>query len=107
MTCPDLPVQQRVPAILGDDNFIARVVSGADLPSVEVRRAERAWKSLEHYAREAASRNEAIRAAYASGNYSQADIARHFGVHYSSVSRVIGNSSYRECCNSRPDTATP
>ena len=34
-------------------------------------------------------RDEAMARAYLSGQYSLAEIARHFGVHYSTVSRVV------------------
>jgi putative transposase len=95
LTASDPVTGHRVPAILGDDNFVAAVVQSAAPPSPEVPRAERAWKSLQQYVREATSRNEAMRTAYASGHYSQAEIARHFRLHYSSVSRVVGNSSFR------------
>jgi REP element-mobilizing transposase RayT len=95
MVAPDPSKGRRVPAFLGDEAFIARTVKDAEPPSTEVPKAERAWKALGQYEREASSRNEAIRAAYASGNYSQADIARYFHVHYSSVSRVVGNRSFR------------
>ena len=95
LTASDPVTGHRVPAILGDDAFVAEVAQSTAPPSPEVPRVDRAWKPLEQYAREATSRNQAIRAAYATGHYSQADIARYFRLHYSSVSRVVGNSSFR------------
>ncbi|MFN4764717.1 helix-turn-helix domain-containing protein, partial [Gillisia sp. Q332] len=44
---------------------------------------------LETFAAEAASRDEAMARAYLSGAYSQVSIARHFAVHYSTVSRAV------------------
>ena len=44
---------------------------------------------LEGFVAETASREEAMARAYLSGSYSQARIARHFGVHYSTVSRAV------------------
>ena len=41
------------------------------------------------FAAEAADREEAMARAYLSGGYSQARIARHFQVHYSTVSRAV------------------
>jgi transposase-like protein len=36
------------------------------------------------------ARNEAIARAYLSGQHTMAAIARHFGVHYTTVSRLVG-----------------
>lgn len=44
---------------------------------------------LESFAAEGASRDDAMARAYLSGGYSQGRIARHFGVHYSTVSRAV------------------
>jgi putative transposase len=47
-------------------------------------------RSLESFAADhRESRNAAIAAAYASGHYSMAAVAQHFGVHYATVSRVV------------------
>ena len=57
----------------------------------EIPRAQ--WQAppppLEVFAAEAGSRDEAMARAYLSGGYSQARIARHFAVHYSTVSRAV------------------
>jgi len=44
---------------------------------------------LESFAAQAASRDQAMARAYLSGAYSQARIARHFQVHYSTVSHAV------------------
>ena len=41
-------------------------------------------------------RNEAMARAYLSGQHSMAEIARHFGVHYSTVSRATKEHERRE-----------
>jgi len=46
-------------------------------------------KPLENYAEEYAERNDAIRAAFATDDYTLAQIADHFSVHYSTVSRIV------------------
>ena len=51
-------------------------------------RAGRA-KPLADYAAQSNTRDAAIVAAYASGGYSMAEIGAYFGVHYSTVSRVV------------------
>lgn len=83
---PDAAVSGQV--FLGDGTFVARVTKKAAPPSREVPKRQRAWRSLAQYAREAKTRNEAIRAAYASGAYTLAQIGEHFGLHYASVSRI-------------------
>jgi len=45
--------------------------------------------SLPQYEQQHPSRNAAMRAAYASGAYTMAQIAEHFGVHYMTVSRAV------------------
>lgn len=73
---------------LGDEAFVDRATRRATSPSREVPRAQRQWRTLSQYEREAANRDEAIRAAYASGAYTLAQIREHFGAHYASVSRI-------------------
>jgi hypothetical protein len=85
---------------LGDDDFVAAAVQQATTPSREVPRAHRAWRSLGHFERTLTSRNDAIRMAYASGTYTLAEIARHFGLHYATVSRIARSD---RCGNTRPD----
>jgi len=57
-------------------------------PSREIPKAQRRWKPLTQYDREAKDRDDAIRAAYASGAYTLAQIGEHFGLHYATVSRI-------------------
>jgi DNA invertase Pin-like site-specific DNA recombinase len=75
------------PIVAGSDQF-AKEASRGQAHSTEVPRTHRATHSLGQYQRQTNNRNEAIRLAYASGVYSLAEIARHFGLHYSTVSRV-------------------
>jgi putative transposase len=76
---------------LGDDQFIERVLgktpsicNDSEVPRIQRRLA----RSLEWYERQYRGRAKAMVEAYRSGNYSLSAIARHFGVHYSTVSRV-------------------
>jgi putative transposase len=82
---------------LGDEAFVERTVrkAGRFTPSGEVPRRQRAVKSLEAYAREAPDRDAAIAAAWASGVYTQPEIGAHFGLHYSSVSRIARAANAR------------
>jgi REP element-mobilizing transposase RayT len=69
----------------------ARAAAAGRGSLAEIPRAQ--WQAppppLESFAAEAASRDEAMARAYLSGGYSQARIARHFAVHYSTVSRAV------------------
>ena len=58
--------------------------------SRENSRADRVFSTLAEFTCNARSRNDAIRAAYASGMFTQQAIARHFQLHYTTVSRIIG-----------------
>ena len=73
---------------LGDDEFAERMASRVRAPSREVPRKQRVQKSLAQYARAAADRDSAIRAAYAGGTYTLEAIGEHFGLHYATVSRI-------------------
>jgi REP element-mobilizing transposase RayT len=82
---------------LGSEAFVAGMREQARAEAAgrgnlaEIPRAQ--WQAppppLEVFAAEAASRDEAMARAYLNGGYSQARIARHFAVHYSTVSRAV------------------
>lgn len=48
-------------------------------------------KSLTQYERQSRNRNEAIRAARANGAYPLKEVGQHFGLHYSTVSRIVND----------------
>lgn len=82
---------------LGSDRFVEKVQS--DLPSrqqklSEIPKAQKRSmpKSIEEYVMMTGSRDEAIVAAYKSGGYTLQDIGSHFGIHYSTISRIIHRS---------------
>ncbi len=89
---PDIWNNLRHRLILGDEKFIERVMCKCDsaTDSIEVPRLERQAlaKPLSFYKRQFSDQREAMRAAYNTGLYTLAEIARHFGVHYSTVSRA-------------------
>jgi REP element-mobilizing transposase RayT len=91
-------------AILGSKEFAARIAALAPRADVEVPRADRPHRPLDHYARDASSRADAIKAAHADGSHTQCAIARHFGLHYTTVSRILRH--HRRDQDSRPDPVT-
>jgi putative transposase len=60
-----------------------------DIPLAQRRRPRKplAWFEEQH-----AERNAAMAAAYASGAYKQVELARHFGLHCTTVSRLISQT---------------
>jgi REP element-mobilizing transposase RayT len=80
---------------LGAADFVAAMRarardSGDSGASGEIPRAQRQAppRPLPAFARAHAERHEAMARAHLEGGYSQAEVARHFGVHYSTVSRA-------------------
>ena len=61
------------------------VLSLTEIPRAQCRSAKRA---LAEFA-EVNERNEAIAVAYLSGQHAMSAIAAHFGVHYTTVSRLV------------------
>lgn len=94
---PSLWENLRHQVFLGSEAFVAgmreraREAAAGRGSLAEIPRAQ--WQPppppLEAFAAEASSRDEAMARAYLSGGYSQARIARHFAVHYSTVSRAV------------------
>lgn len=78
---------------LGDERFVERMqantqVEGDTLSVPQVQRRPPA-PSLEDLAARYAGRNAAIVAAYATGAYSYREIAEYFGIHLSTVGRIV------------------
>lgn len=97
---------------LGDDDFVEwmqRQSGGASDRQLEVPRAQRRAPAapLQAFVKLDQPRDEAIANAYATGAYSQAEIARAFGVHYSTVSRAVTRLAPRTQSPSVPEVRTP
>jgi putative transposase len=78
---------------LGSDDFVERMQAlaeqeGSALSEVPRQQRRPAAKPLSWYAAEL-PRDEAMAAAYASGDHTMKTIAEHFGVHYATVSRAV------------------
>jgi REP element-mobilizing transposase RayT len=75
---------------LGSESFVEAILDRFDRVSIstEIPRKLRPAKSLQQIAREAADRDEAITNAYRTGAYTLTEIARHFGIHQSTASRI-------------------
>jgi putative transposase len=78
---------------LGDDRFVARMQRklGEERDDVQIPKAQRCPPppSLEQLYRQAESRDAAIAAAYATGGYSYTEIGAFFGLHFSTVGRIV------------------
>ena len=86
---------------LGPAGFVAemKALIGDGEASAEVPRAQRRAPphSLEWYAAEAPGRDAAMLAAWRSGDHTQQALAGHFGVHYTTVSRVLKRLARQAC----------
>jgi REP element-mobilizing transposase RayT len=79
-------------AFLGDDEFVARSLRRSKASrDVNIPKAQRRPPppSLDGIARKHAGRDDAIVAAHATGGYSYQQIAEYFGVHFTTVGRVV------------------
>ena len=79
---------------LGSDTFVqhhqlCQEELEGDLSEIPVKQRRSPAKSLDEYLVDSNSRNIAMYNAYCSGAYTLKDIAGHFNVHYSTVSRVV------------------
>lgn len=77
---------------LGDEQFLEAMQERLEQISdnIEIPQAQRRPKAKPlGYYEKLGTRNEAMRAAFASGAYTLQAIAAHFGVHYSTVSRAV------------------
>ena len=82
----------RYQRLLGDDKFVQR--HREEKKPEELRELSKAQRrsmalSLDDYSDGESSRDIAMAKAYLSGAYSMAEIGRHFGVHYMTVSRAV------------------
>lgn len=75
---------------MGSEAFVEQMLEqvAPDSLGPDIARKSRPAPSLESIARHAADRNDAIRQAYATTGYTLTEIARHFGLHLSTVSRI-------------------
>ncbi|MES1949175.1 hypothetical protein C84B14_17598 [Salinisphaera sp. C84B14] len=79
-------------AFLGDDEFVARSLKHANVQDdVNIPKSQRRAPPppLDIIARSHATRDEAIVASHASGGYSYEEIADYFGVHFTTVGRIV------------------
>ena len=78
---------------LGNDYFIEKMVGLIDgdknLTEVPSSQRKPLPKRLDEYTAMTDTRNQTIKLAYKSGGYSMIEIANHFGLHYTSVSRIV------------------
>ena len=77
---------------LGDEAFVTRMqakLEQSDLDEFPRAQHHRPALPLAAYARGYPERRAAMAAAYRSGDYTLKAIAKHFGVHYSPVSRAL------------------
>jgi putative transposase len=88
---PALWQNLRAQVYLGSDAFMEKMQTHVVQEISEVPRVQQrpiAW-SLDRYAAHYSTKQESMVAAYMSGDFTLKKIADHFGVHYSTVSRIV------------------
>lgn len=91
---PPIWSELRKQIYLGSDQFIDSMVQAIDLEKKTVQDVPRLQcrvipKTLVEYCEQTGNRNEAIRAAFKSGGYTMKAIGEYFGLHYTSISRIV------------------
>ena len=93
-------LQQQI--FLGDEQFIKKLLrqaavseSSDDLKEIPRQHRNLKAKPLSYYSKRYPDQRHAMYEAYRTGWYSQREIAEHFGVHYSTVSRAVKNEEIR------------
>ncbi len=88
-------VSLRNQLLLGSDSFVERIQSTIDgekeLSEIPLSQRRPLPRKLGEYQETAKNRNTAIINAYKSGGYTMKEIGEHFGLHYKTVSGIIGN----------------
>ena len=81
-------------SITGECAFVEQAETHVSGPVAdEVSRPDRVFRSLDAFTRLGPTRDAAIRAAYSSGAFTMKAISDHFGLHYSTVSRIVHDRS--------------
>jgi REP element-mobilizing transposase RayT len=80
---------------LGSDRFVARLRKAAGRRRGRTAAGRRQGPRLRRFEREAVGRDAAIRAAWADGEHTLGEIGRHFGLHESTVSRIVNARAER------------
>jgi len=78
---------------LGDDQFVenmqARINENQEMSEIPRAQRRKVPRPLDYYANKYKDRNQGVCAAYQSGGYSMREVGEHFGLHSSSVSKII------------------
>lgn len=86
---------------LGDEDFVEKMQALIDgekeLSEIPSRQRRGVPKALEYYESMGENRDGGIARAYASGGYSMKAIGKHFGLHYSRVSRIVSGAKVKTC----------
>ena len=82
---------------LGSEDFIyshmeSSNVEEGDIAEIPAKQRRPKPLSLQQYAINASTRDEAITSAFASGGYTQKQLGDFFGLHYSRISRIVAKS---------------
>lgn len=97
---PSIWEQLRNQIYIGNEDYVEKIqrkiVKDADISEIPASQRRLIPKSIEYYDQKHKERDQAMIATYQSGGYSMKDIADYFGLHYTSVSRIINGRYYAQ-----------
>lgn len=95
---PSIWEQLKNQMYIADEEYIEKIYkeidSDSDLSEIPGSQRRPVPKPLVYYEKKYKGRDRAIQAAYESGGYTMKEIATFFGLHYTSVSRIISGHYY-------------
>lgn len=97
---PSIWEQLKNQIYIGSEDYIEQIqknmVKDTDISEIPSSQRRSIPKSLDYYAEKYKDRDRAMQAAYKSGGYSMKTLATYFGLHYSSISRIINGRYYAQ-----------
>jgi hypothetical protein len=97
---PSIWGQLRNQIYIGSDNYIkhiqTKIAENTDISEIPSSQRRPVPQSIDYYEKKCKDRDQAMLAAYQSGGYSMKELANYFGLHYTSVSRIINGKYYAQ-----------
>lgn len=97
---PSIWGQLRNQIYIGSDNYIkhiqTKIAENTDISEIPSSQRRPVPQPIDYYEKKCKDRDQAMLAAYQSGGYSMKELANYFGLHYTSVSRIINGKYYAQ-----------
>ena len=97
---PSIWEELRNQIYIGSDDYInhiqTKIALNTDISEIPSSQRRPVPQSIDFYEKKYKDRDRAMQAAYQSGGYSMKELAQHFDLHYTSVSRIINGKYYAQ-----------